>query len=80
MSNQFLFEDALPTPLTNYASVITFAQFMRPQQQFVVCQLIAAFTIIALKSDLVQVLVFKLVHGLERCLSRAFAWSREKLR
>jgi len=62
MSNQFLFEDALPTPLANNACIVTFAQFVCPQQQFIVCQLIAAFTIIALKSDLVQVLVFKLVH------------------
>jgi hypothetical protein len=77
--NQLLLEDALSTAFTHDAGVVALAKFVCAEEKLVVCQLVAAFTIIALKANLVEVFIFKLVHRLEGRLCWAFARGGKKL-
>lgn len=81
MSNLVKFSDFSSTTFTDYLHVITVIKLMCTQDEFIICQLVLASLIVALESDLIQVLNFEFIkefQSLECIISITLAWSVEE--
>jgi len=74
-----LLVDSQAASFTDHAHKVAFIELMCSKDQLVVGQLVLAFYVVAFKSYLVQVLLFKFVYRLKCGVLWAFAWSGEEL-
>lgn len=79
MLDLFLLIDSKPASFADHAHKVTFIEFVCAKDQLIVGQLVLAFYVVAFKSYLVQVLLFKFVYRFQGCVLRAFARCGEEL-
>lgn len=76
MTNLVLLEDSHATALAHDGHEVAVVKLMRAQEQFIVGQLVRAALIVALESNLVEVLLLQLVQLLKTGVVAALARCR----